>query len=327
MTLRVVTQDGHFTATLKADAAYMLPEFRGDADGAAPDLAWLRNSGEKNWKRIQSESRAYLNQCLKFSVPTTLEFPDFQLQPPRFMVEGIAEALPLIDVEFHGTLPASNRLELTWSEPFGVVLIVEIDQRVIPMVSGETIQVLQQDSRTSRFLRWVQLGFVHIIPRGLDHILFILGIFFLIPEWRPLLRLSILFTLAHSVTLGFAVAGFVDLPTRPVELIIAGSIVWIGIENLRPTKTSYLRYGLVTIFGLIHGLGFAKMLVPHIPTDRWSFFEALIGFNFGVELGQLAVLVAAYLLLRPLPAHWFRRIRVVGSLMISVAGLIWLATR
>ena len=172
---------------------------------------------------------------------------------------------------------------------------------------------------------YVAIGFEHIVPRGADHILFILGIFLLSTRMRPLLWQVTMFTVAHTLTLALSMKGIVSLPANIVEPLIALSIAYIGIENIFAHSLHKSRLVLVFLFGLLHGLGFAGVLSEFgMPAN--AFATALISFNVGVELGQIAVIVLAYLLV----GIWFRdrpwyhqRITVPASLVISIIGLYW----
>lgn len=185
-------------------------------------------------------------------------------------------------------------------------------------------------------LSYIGIGFEHIIPMGLDHILFILGIFLLSAHLRPLLWQVTMFTVAHTLTLGLSMAGYVDLPARLVEPLIALSIAYIGLENILATRGgrsgdhfSKFRLPLVFGFGLLHGMGFAGALRDFgMPTD--DFVTALIAFNVGVELGQLAVILMAFsavgLWFRS--RDWYRNIIIVpASSVIGVMGLFWTIER
>jgi len=168
-------------------------------------------------------------------------------------------------------------------------------------------------------------GFDHIIPKGMDHILFVLGLFLFSTRMRPLLWQITMFTIAHSITLALAMTGVIELPARVIEPLIALSIAYVGIENIWHRRLHKSRLVLVFAFGLLHGLGFASMLADFgMPDD--AFFTALISFNLGVELGQLAVVGLAFLAV----GFWlgdkpyYRRLIVVpGSAMITVIGLYW----
>jgi hydrogenase/urease accessory protein HupE len=176
---------------------------------------------------------------------------------------------------------------------------------------------------------YIVIGFLHIVPKGLDHILFILGIFLLTTRARPLLWQITMFTFAHTLTLGLSTAGIIELPARLVEPLIALSIAYVGIENLFLVSLTSRRLILVFAFGLIHGLGFASVLKEFgMPAD--DFFTALISFNVGVELGQLAVVSAAFLLVGFWFAEkaWYRKVVIIpGSLVISATGVLWTLDR
>lgn len=173
-------------------------------------------------------------------------------------------------------------------------------------------------------------GFEHIIPKGLDHILFVLGIFFYSLRWRPLLWQVTAFTLAHTVTLGLAAAGRIAVNPDIVEPLIALSIVWIALENVffRRETIGWGRVAIVFGFGLLHGLGFSLVFAEAMAGR--SFVLSLVGFNVGVELGQLTVIGVAFLLLA-LPfgrmAAWRPWIAIPGSLAIAAMGAWWVVER
>ena len=174
------------------------------------------------------------------------------------------------------------------------------------------------------------LGFTHILPKGLDHILFVVGLFLLGTRWRPLLLQVTLFTIAHSVTLGLSMLGIVSLPSSIVEPLIAFSIAYVAVENLFTTELTPWRGALVFLFGLLHGLGFAGVL-GELGMPRGQFGLALVSFNVGVELGQLSVIALATLAVgwwRLSNLERYRRWVVVPvSLAIALVGLYWTATR
>ncbi len=108
--------------------------------------------------------------------------------------------------------------------------------------------------------QYLSLGYTHILPKGLDHILFVLGLFLLSPRLRPMLLQVTAFTIAHSITLGLSIYGIVSLPSRIVEPLIALSIAYVAIENLVTRELKPWRLALVFMFGLLHGMGFAGVL-------------------------------------------------------------------
>ena len=172
---------------------------------------------------------------------------------------------------------------------------------------------------------YIVLGFEHILPRGLDHILFILGIFLLSVHLRPLLWQVTMFTVAHTLTLGLSMTGMINLPASIVEPLIALSIAYIGIENMTAHVLHKSRLVIVFCFGLLHGMGFASVLSDFgMPAD--AFLTALISFNVGVELGQVTIILLAFLAIGLWfrDKSWYRRvIEIPLSLAIAVTGLYW----
>ena len=176
--------------------------------------------------------------------------------------------------------------------------------------------------------QYLRLGFTHIVPNGLDHILFVLGLFLLSARLRPLVWQVTAFTLAHAITLTAAALGTVMLSARLVEPLIAVSVVYVAVENLFTDRLTPWRPTVVFAFGLLHGLGFAGALgVLGLPNNEWLF--ALVTFNAGIELGQLAVLVVA-----AASVGWFRkrswyrqRIVVPASSVIALVGMVWAIER
>ncbi len=176
---------------------------------------------------------------------------------------------------------------------------------------------------------YLKLGFTHIVPYGLDHILFVLGLFFLSPHIKPLLKQITAFTVAHSITLSLAMFNIVSVPAGIVEPVIALSIIYIAVENIRQQKLNSWRLIVVFVFGLVHGLGFAGVL-KELGLPKTQFINALITFNIGVELGQIAVIFIAYVII----GLWFkskewyhRRIIVPASAAIAIVALYWAIER
>ncbi len=172
-------------------------------------------------------------------------------------------------------------------------------------------------------------GFVHILPHGLDHILFIVALFLAGATLRPLAMQVTIFTLAHSITLALSALGHVRVPAEIVEPLIAASLIFVAIENILSPRLRKWRLGLIFGFGLMHGLGFAGVMAEaDLPPA--TTLVGLLGFNIGVEIGQIAVIAICYLLVGAWFAHrqWYRAgVVVPGSLAISIVGCFWVAER
>lgn len=175
---------------------------------------------------------------------------------------------------------------------------------------------------------YLVLGFEHIVPHGLDHMLFVLGLFLLSPRLRPLLWQVTAFTVAHSVTLGLSMAGIFSLPSRVVEPLIALSIVYVALENTWTEELKPWRPALVFCFGLLHGLGFAGAL-RELGLPAGEFAVGLISFNVGVELGQLSVIGLALVTIGWFRGRaWYRPWVVLPlSMSIAVVALYWTVQR
>lgn len=179
-----------------------------------------------------------------------------------------------------------------------------------------------------RVWKYVKSGFIHIIPEGLDHILFVLGLFFSTVIFSQLIWQVTAFTLAHTVTLALASLGVVSIGAQIVEPLIALSIFYIAVENIRSEQQSKSKLPLIFAFGLLHGLGFAFVLGEFgLPSD--ALISSLLSFNIGVELGQLTVIAAAMVLFyrwSKLPSYRMF-VQIPGSLVIGGFGLFWFVER
>jgi len=177
--------------------------------------------------------------------------------------------------------------------------------------------------------RYLTLGFMHIVPNGLDHMLFVLGIYLLSRRARSVLWQVSAFTVAHSITLGLSMYGVVTVSPRIVEPLIALSIAYVAIENIFVSELKAWRVALVFAFGLLHGMGFAGAL-KELGLPRSEFVTALVTFNVGVEAGQLAVIGAAFILVGWHCANraWYRsRIVVPVSTLIACTAVFWTIQR
>jgi hydrogenase/urease accessory protein HupE len=184
----------------------------------------------------------------------------------------------------------------------------------------------------SPWREYTRLGVEHILE-GVDHLLFVLGLVLLVGlRWRLLATLTA-FTLGHSVTLALSTLGWVRVSPAPVEAAIALSILLLGVElaRERPAPTLTRRYpGLVAaLFGLLHGLGFAGAL-REVGLPEGAIPEALLGFNLGVELGQILFVLAvagAVTLARRLRLPGRARARLLATYGLGTFGAFFLLQR
>ncbi|PKV48041.1 HupE/UreJ protein [Aquimarina sp. MAR_2010_214] len=205
---------------------------------------------------------------------------------------------------------------------------ITAEYELIAAIKRQRMRKLEAMPWQEKFLLFIKAGVEHIIPKGLDHILFVLGLFFSSLILGRLLWQVTAFTLAHTITLALAAFGFVQAPIDIVEPLIALSIVWVAVENCVFKQTNKWRPFIVFSFGLLHGLGFATVLSEYgLPKN--NFIPSLLAFNIGVEIGQLLVLVTASALVWFIRhKSWYRRrIQIPASLMIALVGLFWFIER
>lgn len=241
-------------------------------------------------------------------------------------------------ISFSGTLnPAAPGVTVSWPAEYGALVIRQqgVDEPYTGYLESggesELIAVAGGGEKTpwQTFVDYIPVGFDHIIPKGMDHILFVLGMFFLSIRLRPLIWQISVFTVAHTVTLALGALGWVSIPATIVEPLIAASIVYVAFENVFTQSLHRWRTLIIFCFGLLHGLGFASVLAEFgLPANR--FVPALVGFNIGVELGQLAVVAMAFLGI----AVWCRNhpnyrqwIAIPASIIIGLIGAWWFIQR
>jgi hypothetical protein len=266
---------------------------------------------------------------------------------PVRMTLSTLEILPVDDVE----LPRDTELTFVGGLPDGAEALVyrvsdtmpntairlfleNAEPRVQFVKSGQNSDALSLDQAVKRSLsalvvEYIELGFTHIIPRGLDHIIFILGLTLISKRLIDLVIQVTAFTVAHSVTLALGLYGVLELPSSIVEPLIAASIIYIAVENIWHHKVNRSRALVVFAFGLLHGLGFAGVLTELGLPER-DFVVGLLSFNAGVELGQLAIILVAYLSVGiwVLRYPWYQsRVAVPLSLLIGIIGCYWFVER
>ena len=168
---------------------------------------------------------------------------------------------------------------------------------------------------------WLPLGMRHALS-GADHMLFVAGLVVLVERLRPLLLTVTAFTIAHSLTLAAAALQLVSLPSAPVEACIALSLVLLAVELTR-AQPAGPSWRLAAAFGLLHGFGFADALAE-IGLPAGQQVPALLGFNIGVELAQVLVVLVAFL-----PARWLRARggQWVVAYVLGPLGVAWVIDR
>jgi hypothetical protein len=340
-----VEADGHFEATLNIDIlSYALgqtslktsnEELEALLNGPRTNLAaCLADAGEHFRHEVVVRSDVGDATITSWSLPGLPEVDAVLARnlQPRILVPG--------EIAFSGTLPArahtlAIRLPYVLGDTLQDMELPGGNTDVEPVSAGDyssqvaiALKPAGAGDRLVAIGRYIIVGFHHIIPEGLDHILFVLGLFLFSARFKPLLWQVSAFTVAHSITLGLALYGVVRLPAAVTEPMIAASIVFVAVENLFAKEVKPWRYAVVFCFGLVHGLGFASAFAS-AGLPRQDFLIGLLGFNVGVECGQLTVIVGAFLAVgwfrhRP----WYRRAIVIpASSLIALIALYWTIQR
>lgn len=313
-----------------------------------PDLETLTPQSE-SWEPVLGLTRKYVEGLVGVQVdgePITakaVRFPDLlkrgsidkeagDFAEVVFLVPPDAKSVtlsvnPLVETARVGVMDRANprKVEIKKGDARVIALrgaAVPEAAKAVPAQQKEAFAPSRQPANV--LWRYLGEGVKHIIPKGLDHILFVLGLFLLSTRLRPLLLQISVFTLAHTISLGLATTGYISVPSSIVEPLIAFSIAWVAIENLVHDRLNVFRLLVVFAFGLLHGLGFASVFA-HLDLPTGQFLLTLIGFNVGVEVGQLAVIAAAFGLVFWARNKSFYRPWIVrpASIGIAVVGIYW----
>jgi len=327
-------------------------EVRIDADltraagGGARYYEWSRNAVPLDNTAIASIvyrlAAAVIVTNDETPVVLSVERVTFPAEPIQRFTDPLAWPMSTIVLVGRGTSGASLQARLTpefpFEEPIAITLERNARTKTRWVAAGQWSPVLPARDDTTATAdeprawyvaaSYLAFGFLHILPKGLDHILFVLGLYFGSRSMSALLWQVTAFTVAHSITLAASTLQFVAVPSTLVEPLIAASIVWIGIENAFRSELGWPRWLIVFGFGLLHGLGFAAML-SEIGLPGHSWMAALLSFNVGVELGQFAVIVLAACATMGLlgRATYRQRVAVPASLAIALVAIVWTAQR
>jgi hypothetical protein len=328
-----VAADGSFTLRLAHDPSWLLLRMNTFAGGTTVSTA----DPDARDARLRALAPQAVDRVVLFVDGREVRPISAEYTPPPDSVP--AGGFALASYTMRGRMPPSAH-QLRWyyglvADPYPFTVELSDGTSRTEWVQGDAWSTalplggpFARPPVSSRLREYVALGYTHILPKGLDHILFVIGLFLLGARVRPVLTQVTTFTIAHSITLGLSLYGLVSLPSRIVEPLIALSIAYVAVENLRTRTLTRARIALVFLFGLLHGMGFAGVLAS-LDLARRDFAVALFGFNVGVELGQISVIVAVALLV-----GWWRdrawyqsRVVVPASLVIASIGAYWTVVR
>lgn len=327
-------EDGSFVLDIANDPQWLLLRLESFAGGLVPPHV----TAEARDARLRELATVFVDRIVLFVDGHEIRPAVAEYLPPRPARAGDVRP-PLAMFRMRGRMPAEART-LRWLyglviDPYPLAIRRADGNARIEWINGSdwsgTIDLTGQFRRATRTeiaRDYLALGYTHILPKGVDHILFVIGLFLLSARLRPVLMQVTAFTVAHSITLAATMYGIVSVPSRIVEPLIALSIAYVAVENLVTRELRPWRLALVFAFGLLHGMGFAGVLSElGLPTSE--FITALLSFNAGVELGQLTVIaVAAASVAWYRHCAWYRQwIVVPASLLIGATGLYWTVTR
>jgi hydrogenase/urease accessory protein HupE len=330
----ILLNDGKtYDVDVITDAAALVEKL--EASSGEPPVADLRPD------RLRARLERFSDQ---FRSRVALRFDGSEARPAiAYAVSQGADATasPIATIHLSGQVP-SGATHLTWRYAWTFASYAVTVRNAA--AGSPTIEWLEGGQSSAPFTlnapepppdrvgtarRYLALGFTHIVPGGLDHVLFVLGVYLLSGRARSVLWQVSAFTVAHSITLGLSMYGLVSVSPRIVEPLIALSIAYVAIENIFLSELKSWRVALVFAFGLLHGMGFAGAL-KELGLPRSEFVTALLTFNIGVEAGQLAVIGTSFLLVGWYSVHrdWYRsRIVVPASLAIACTALYWTIQR
>lgn len=350
--------DGIWRLHGEMDIAYMLPETRWVPDAGPLSRRELTKAPASELQRIRRETENTLRQHLTFRhagklLKWRIEFPDFEKQPFALPEEYNDWALLTVRLVVEAQhVPGDFSVHWSKQEKATLIILTEDspDGEIVAVEPGDSLTLLRvkgparsaggakdkapaekwevEKVEVPAFRSWLMNGFRHVLPLGLDHIFFIFGLFVAVLALRPMLWQSLLFTLAHSLTLGLCALEIVTIQGRWVEIFIALSIAFTGLENLLGLKVGRRRYITVFLFGLVHGMGFASVFaeqVRSVPDDQ--LLMPLLGFNLGVEMAQVTVILISAVVFAALPKKRRKLGQKIASLLVLAFGLIWMAQR
>jgi len=166
---------------------------------------------------------------------------------------------------------------------------------------------------------YFKLGFMHIIPQGIDHVLFIVGICLINTKLRSIIYQASAFTVAHTIALALSMKNIIVAPSPVIEPIIALSIVFVAVENIFLHEVKPWRILLVFLFGLIHGLGFASSL-NEIGLPPGKFYTSIVMFNLGIEFCQILIIVLIFsIIIKQFKNRVWYQYRIVYPISCAIA--------
>ena len=336
-----LTDGDHYQLTVTVDLIHLLKQYLNISGDDEKVMIWLNQQSLSEQKSLLEQLKQLLSQQSKIyfdnKATNIAVFKGLELQYlKRILSQQLSVPEYKTQLQATGSIPENvSAVNIRLSPLLGNVIlkVVRPEQEVMSAAAlsnsyqiktvNQQLAGNSQPSTTALALAgdYIYQGFVHILPKGLDHILFVLALFLFAKRRSTLIWQISAFTLAHTITLALGIYGIISLPGDIVEPLIALSIVYVGLENIyraKNNKTSHTRMPIIFAFGLLHGLGFASVLADvGLPPSQYAL--SLISFNIGVELGQLSVIALAFISLLPFRAKGWYQTKLVLALNIAIA--------
>jgi hypothetical protein len=337
--------DNNYQLSIDIDVLHVIKSHQKSSVDEADLINYLKNLSLIEIKQLLSKILQMINQQSAFIIDeeNVLVAPFsgltvFELKA----ILGSDSPNKIIKLFSQGQLPQkSKKAALIFSPILGDVLLTVSRSEKSLVLSGQNSHHFSTDDikggvrklstaeiKLLNIVEYIYQGFVHILPQGLDHILFVLALFLLATKTSTLLWQVSAFTFAHTITLALGIFGIINLPSSIVEPLIALSIAYVAIENIFYHKLTKWRLPIIFAFGLLHGLGFAAVLVE-LGLPKSEYISSLISFNIGVEFGQITVIALALLATR-----WFAKkpqyrqyVVIPLSVLFAVIAIYWFIER
>jgi len=326
---------------LQFDVAYAIPETRDDLSAPQPKREWLIQQSPEEHLILIQEATSYLHKYLRLhsegeTIDYTLEFPDFDESPHPFISLLNQGAYYRVQIRPKKGNIETIEPELLLAKSPKLLLARKIGaENTYTTYHPPLDDIGEEPTPSSRESNILVIGFKHVIPDGLDHILFIIGICLTASSVRQLLLKSLIFTITHALSMALIISTILPIYDYPIsnyiEPIIALSISFIAIEVFFKTDHKY-SYILVALFGLVHGCGFAGSLgssLQSLNTANW--IQPLIIANIGIELAQALLVICTFCLLlyfrKSLSKKGFTLLNHCLATSICIIGITWFFQR
>jgi hydrogenase/urease accessory protein HupE len=323
--LALAHDPGLSTATLRVEDEQIVVEL-----SFAPEDLALLDSAAGDTATAKYDSLA--NRALSWTPTSGATIPvtaSVEVQPRDILFRYV---LPKASAEFHSRLvaelPFGHRQWFTERDLNGAILRSEMLSAKSPPLRVSVEQFTSPSGRSPMAIgSFFWLGIEHIVT-GYDHLFFLVSLLIVCPRLGSATQIVTFFTIAHSLTMAAAAIGWLRVPSAVVEPVIAATIVYVALENLFTQRSIRWRCCITFVFGLVHGLGFASVL-QDLGAAKGQILIPVLGFNLGVECGQLGLAAVAF----PLWLRWRQSPRysprVVPAVSITIAsvGLLWLFQR